>query len=101
MFVCNFTPVVYSNYKIGVQYEAFYKEILNSDSEAYGGSNVGNMGGVYVEHAEYHNRPYTLKIQVPPLAMLVFKPEQYAEANSHILYRLTRTISSARNIVTA
>ncbi len=82
LFVCNFTPVVYSNYKIGVQYEAFYKEILNSDSETYGGSNVGNMGGVYVEHTEYHNRPYTLKIQVPPLAMLVFKPEQYAEANS-------------------
>jgi 1,4-alpha-glucan branching enzyme len=82
MFVCNFTPVVYKDYKIGVPYDAFYKEILNSDSEIYGGSNVGNMGGVYAEHTEYHDKPYTIKIQVPPLAMVIFKPEQFAETNS-------------------
>lgn len=77
LFVCNFTPVVYNDYVIGVPYDAFYKEVLNSDSEVYGGSNIGNMGGVTAEHIAYQNKPYSIKIQVPPLAMVVFRPEQY------------------------
>jgi 1,4-alpha-glucan branching enzyme len=75
VFVCNFTPVAYGNYRIGVPYDAFYKEILNSDSEIYGGSNVGNLGGVEAEQFEYQQRPYSLVMQVPPLAAVVFKPE--------------------------
>lgn len=75
LFACNFTPVVYSNYRIGVPYDAFYKEILNSDSELYGGSNVGNFGGLLAEPIEYNQRPYSLSIQVPPLAVVVFKPD--------------------------
>lgn len=81
LFVCNFTPVVYNDYLIGVPYDAFYKELLNSDSEVYGGSNIGNMGGVAAEHIAYQHKPYSIKIQVPPLAMVVFKPEQYAETS--------------------
>jgi 1,4-alpha-glucan branching enzyme len=75
VFVCNFTPVVYSNYRIGVPYDAFYKELLNSDSEIYGGSNVGNLGGIEAEPFEYRQRPYSIVMQVPPLATVVFKPE--------------------------
>ena len=75
IFVCNFTPVVYNNYKIGVPFNTFYKEILNSDSDLYGGSNVGNLGGLMAEPVEYHQRPCTLNINVPPLAVVVFKPE--------------------------
>jgi 1,4-alpha-glucan branching enzyme len=73
LFVCNFTPVVLSNYRIGVPYDAFYREVLNSDSELYGGSNVGNLGGLLAEHREYQQRPYSLNMQVPPLAVVVFK----------------------------
>ena len=41
IFICNFTPVVHEHYRIGVPLNLYYKEILNSDSEIYGGSNVG------------------------------------------------------------
>lgn len=75
VFVCNFTPVVYNNYRVGVPFDLFYKEILNSDSEIYGGSNVGNLGGVRAEQLPYHGRPYSVNLQVPPLGMLVLKPE--------------------------
>jgi 1,4-alpha-glucan branching enzyme len=75
IFVCNFTPVVYDGYKIGVPYDAFYHEILNSDSEIYGGSNVGNLGGVEALPSEYLQRPYSIAVRVPPLATVVFKPE--------------------------
>ena len=45
--VCNFTPVVRENYRIGVPSGGYYREILNTDSEIYGGSNVGNDGGAW------------------------------------------------------
>ena len=75
IFVCNFTPVVHNHYRIGVPFGVFYRELLNSDSELYGGSNVGNMGGSAAQQLEYHQRPYSLVLQVPPLAVVVFKPE--------------------------
>ena len=75
IIVCNFTPVICDNYRIGAPFDLFYREILNSDSEAYGGSNVGNMGGVRAEQSAFHGRPYSLTLQVPPLAMIILKPE--------------------------
>ncbi len=75
VFVCNFTPTVYNNYRVGVPYDTHYAEILNSDSELYGGSNVGNLGGVHSEEIEHQQRQYSISINVPPLAMVVFKPE--------------------------
>ncbi len=75
LFVCNFTPVVYNGYRIGVPYDAHYMEVLNSDSELYGGSNVGNLGGVHSEKIEHLQRPYSISINIPPLAMVVFKPD--------------------------
>ena len=74
VFVCNFTPIVYNNYRVGVPFDLFYSEILNSDSEIYGGSNVGNMGGVQAEQYTFHGRPYSVNLQIPPLGMLVLKP---------------------------
>lgn len=73
--VCNFTPVVRSDYRLGVPRLGWYKEIFNSDAEIYGGSNVGNNGGVEAEAVEWHGRPASLKITLPPLATMVFKPE--------------------------
>src|SRR5438874_2952557 len=56
--VCNFTPVVRQNYRIGVPRKSWYKEISNSDSKYYAGSNVGNYPGVSAEEIPSHGRPY-------------------------------------------
>ncbi len=72
--VYNFTPVPRENYRIGVPQQGFYKEILNSDAAIYGGSNVGNAGGVYTEPIPMHGREHSVALQVPPLGMLVLQP---------------------------
>jgi 1,4-alpha-glucan branching enzyme len=73
--VCNFTPVPRSQYRIGVPISAFYREVLNSDSELYGGSNMGNLGGTHSEQTVWHGRDHSIIITVPPLSCMVFKPE--------------------------
>ena len=73
--ICNFTPVPRMNYKIGVPSGGFYKEILNSDSDIYGGSGLGNSGGVFAERIPWHRRPYSLNLTLPPLSILILKPE--------------------------
>jgi 1,4-alpha-glucan branching enzyme len=82
IFVCNFTPVVYNDYRIGAPFDVFYKEILNSDSEIYGGSNIGNSGGVHAEKIAFHGNPYSIRLQIPPLGVLVLKPE-FEEDSAH------------------
>ncbi|MEQ8170832.1 MAG: alpha amylase C-terminal domain-containing protein, partial [Candidatus Eremiobacterota bacterium] len=79
VFVYNFTPVPWFKYKIGVPYEGYYKEVLNSDSSMYWGSNMGNGGGVTAEKVFCHNQPYAIEIDIPPLGMVVFKPEWPAQ----------------------
>jgi 1,4-alpha-glucan branching enzyme len=74
IFICNFTPVKHEGYRIGVPFDTRYTEILNSDSEFYGGSNTGNAGEVTAEKVPFHNRPYSLSLRIPPMGMLVFKP---------------------------
>ncbi|GAB6189406.1 1,4-alpha-glucan branching enzyme [Marinitoga arctica] len=71
--IFNFTPVVRYNYRIGVPREGFYKEILNTDSEIYWGSNLGNMGGLYTEKIPFHGRNYSINLTLPPLAGIFFK----------------------------
>jgi 1,4-alpha-glucan branching enzyme len=73
LVVCNFTPVVRHSYRVGVPSPGWYGEILNSDSEHYGGSNVGNAGGVEAEPQECQGRPFSLSVTLPPLAVVVFK----------------------------
>ena len=72
--LCNFTPVV-REYRIGVPRPGYYREILNTDSSFYGGSDVGNAGGVMAEPVPWSDRPYSIKLQLPPLAVLYFKPQ--------------------------
>jgi 1,4-alpha-glucan branching enzyme len=71
--VLNFTPVPREGYPIGVPRRGRWNEILNSDAEVYGGSNVGNAGGVEADETNWHGRPAMLKITVPPLGMVVFR----------------------------
>ena len=71
--VCNFTPVVREDYRIGVPSGGFYREILNTDADIYGGSNVGNEGGVWARREPHGGRPYHLSLRVPPLATIFLK----------------------------
>ena len=70
--VFNFTPVMRRHYRIGVPAEGFYREILNSDSEIYGGYNFGNLGGVYSSNEPMHEMPYSIDLTLPPLGALYF-----------------------------
>ena len=76
--VCNFTPVPRMGYRVGVPEKCFYREIMNSDSEQYGGSNLGNMGGVESEDVPWHGKKCSLRIVIPPLGVVFFKPERPA-----------------------
>jgi 1,4-alpha-glucan branching enzyme len=71
--VCNFTPVVRENYRIGVPKGGYYREVLNTDSEIYGGSNVGNHGGVWGIHEAHAGRPFHVSLRLPPLAVVFLK----------------------------
>lgn len=74
--ITNFTPVVRQNYRIGVPHAGSYKELLNTDSESYGGSGVGNMGRVSCDSAGSHGQPASLELTLPPLATLILQPEK-------------------------
>jgi 1,4-alpha-glucan branching enzyme len=74
VFVFNFTPVRRYNYRIGVPKGGFYREVLNSDSGLYWGSNTGNQGGRNADAIPWHRRPCSLNLDLPPLGALVFKP---------------------------
>ncbi|HEX2444636.1 MAG TPA: 1,4-alpha-glucan branching protein GlgB [Vicinamibacterales bacterium] len=69
----NFTPIVRSGYRIGVPAGGRYTEILNSDAESYGGSNVGNMGGVEAEPLPSHGCEWSLSLTLPPLGFLLLR----------------------------
>ena len=70
---CNFTPVPRQNYRIGVPDGGLYREILNSDSSYYDGSNIGNAGELKAEAIPCHNRTYSLNLHLPPLAVVFLK----------------------------
>ncbi|MDF3127656.1 1,4-alpha-glucan branching protein GlgB [Kiritimatiellaeota bacterium B1221] len=71
--VLNFTPVPRENYRLGVPHAGYYKEILNTDAEVYGGSNMGNGGGVHSDGISWMGKEHSINITLPPLSALVFK----------------------------
>jgi 1,4-alpha-glucan branching enzyme len=75
LFVCNFTPVVRENYRVGAPLEGAWKEILNSDAPLYGGSGQGNFGGLSTIPLPIHGRPFTLNMKLPPLGVVAFQPD--------------------------
>lgn len=75
IIVLNFTPMVRENYRLGVQEEGYYQEALNSDAEQYGGSNVGNMGGVQSDAIENNDLPHSLNLRLPPFGILILKKQ--------------------------
>jgi 1,4-alpha-glucan branching enzyme len=75
LVVCNFTPVPRHQYRIGVPWGGTWAEELNSDAGVYGGSGMGNYGGVTAEDVPAHGRPHSLNLTLPPLAVLFFTAE--------------------------
>ncbi|MSO46149.1 MAG: 1,4-alpha-glucan branching protein GlgB [Acidobacteria bacterium] len=73
IMVANFTPVPRPGYRIGVPGGDWYREILNSDSDVYGGSNIGNSGGVHAEPIAAHGFDHSISLVVPPLGFLLLK----------------------------
>jgi 1,4-alpha-glucan branching enzyme len=73
ILAANFTPVVRPGYRIGVPDGGWYRELLNSDSALYGGSNVGNGGGVHAEPVPMHGFDWSICLTVPPLAFVLLK----------------------------
>jgi 1,4-alpha-glucan branching enzyme len=70
---CNFTPVPRHNYRIGVPQAGYWRELLNSDAELYGGSGQGNVGGLSSTLIPAHNCAHSLNATLPPLGILVLK----------------------------
>ena len=73
LVVCNLTPVPRENYVMGVPRGGYWHEVLNSDARDYGGSGLGNMGGVHAHDAPSHGRPCSVRLMLPPLAVVVFE----------------------------
>jgi 1,4-alpha-glucan branching enzyme len=68
--VCNFSPVVRNPYRVGVPVGGLYREILNTDSNRYGGGNIGNAGAVMAESTAHHGLDFSLSLMLPPLAVI-------------------------------
>ncbi len=79
VIACNFTPVPRYDYRIGVPHLGRYEELLNSDSDAYWGGNIGNGGGLDADAIGWQGRPYSLKITLPPLGAVIFKYRKSAK----------------------
>jgi 1,4-alpha-glucan branching enzyme len=75
LVVCNFTPITREHYTVGVPRGGYWRELLNSDAAIYGGSGVGNLGGVQANPLPAHGRFHSLLLTLPPLSVVVFKPE--------------------------
>ncbi len=70
VIVLNFTPTPRFNYEIGVPQSGLWKEVLNSDAKDYDGSGIGNMGGVTALPKPKHDKPFSLKLNLPPLSAI-------------------------------
>lgn len=76
LFTLNMTPAVRYDYTVGVPEAGFWKEIFNSDAEIYGGSGIGNMGGMQSKPVAHKNREHSIKVTLPPLAVNVYGLEK-------------------------
>jgi 1,4-alpha-glucan branching enzyme len=75
MVVVNMTPVPHEAYRLGVPALGYYSEKLNTDSAIYGGSDVGNAGGVWAEAVPSHGRENSVCLRLPPLAAVILQLE--------------------------
>jgi 1,4-alpha-glucan branching enzyme len=81
LFIVNAAPVVHYGYHIGAPGAGFYREIINTDAETYGGSNVGNLGGIAATDEPWQDRQHSLRLNLPPLATVALKKEKESLAS--------------------
>jgi len=81
LVAANFTPVPRENYRVGVPRGGFWREILNSDAQVYGGSGLGNMGGLEAAPLPCHGHYSSLVLTLPPLGVAFFKSEGAANGD--------------------
>ncbi len=72
--VCNFSPVPREAYRLGLPRGGRWAELLNTDSELYGGSGVGNLGAIAAEPKPWHDQPFSAELTLPPLGVLWLAP---------------------------
>jgi 1,4-alpha-glucan branching enzyme len=75
LVIFNFTPVTRENYRVGVPRRGHWREVLNSDATEYGGSGVGNLGGVNATPVPTHGRTRSVNVTLPPLGVIVLESE--------------------------
>jgi 1,4-alpha-glucan branching enzyme len=75
LVVCNMTPAPRHHYRIGVPQPGYWREIANTDSRFYGGSDMGNDGGVATTADAAHGEPQSLDLTLPPLATIMLRAE--------------------------
>ena len=76
LVVLNLTPVLRTRYRIGLPQGGYWREVLNSDSDIYAGSNQGNLGGVTTQEHPVHNQPYSAEFTLPPTSVIAFAPQR-------------------------
>ena len=74
LIVCNFTPMPRHAYRVGVPHGGRWRELLNSDAQSYGGSGVGNFGGVEADAQPYDGQSHSVSVSLPPLGAIFLKP---------------------------
>jgi len=74
LFICNFTPMPRTNYRIGMPKAGVWREVLNSDAELYGGSGWGNLGAIHTRPVPCHGHYNSASLHLPPLGVLFLKP---------------------------
>jgi 1,4-alpha-glucan branching enzyme len=72
--IMNLTPVPRYRYRVGLPWGGKWNEVLNSDAAAYGGGNVGNLGGVQASDYKCHGQQFSAEFTLPPLSIVAFQP---------------------------
>jgi 1,4-alpha-glucan branching enzyme len=72
--VCNLAPVPRPNYRVGLPAAGTWREVLNTDSQHYGGSGTGSMGAVVSKERSWHDQPFSADVTLPPLGVVWFVP---------------------------
>ena len=75
LVICNFTPVPRLRHRVGVPRGGYWRETLNSDASVYGGSGIGNMGGVHADQTHAQSRWNSVIVTLPPLSAVFFESE--------------------------
>lgn len=73
LVICNFTPVLYENFKVGVPFMGRYKEIFNSDRTIYGGAGYANSNELTAKEVSWDGRSHSIAIKLPPYGFCVFR----------------------------